>query len=83
VQQRLDAIRCALQRAVDDVTLDVPPLADIASAASLKAIEDALDALVCGWVGTRYLAGGCRAYGDETAAIWIPTADGTPPHGSL
>jgi predicted RNase H-like nuclease len=75
VRQRLDEIRCALQRAVDDVPLDVPPLADIASAASLKAIEDALDSLVCGWVGTRYLTGRCRAYGDDTAAIWIPTEE--------
>jgi predicted RNase H-like nuclease len=75
VRQQLDAIRCALQRAVDGVPLDLPPLADIASAASLKAIEDSLDALVCGWVGIQYLAGRCRAYGDDTAAIWIPTAD--------
>lgn len=76
VLQRLDAILAALRRAIDDVPLDVPSLADIASAASLKAIEDALDALICGWVGIRYLAGRCRAYGDDTAAIWIPTADG-------
>jgi predicted RNase H-like nuclease len=73
--QRLDEIRCALQREIDSVPLEVPPLADIASAASLKAVEDALDALVCGWIGIRYLAGRCRAYGDDTAAIWIPTED--------
>jgi len=75
VRQLLDTILAALRRAVDDVPLDVPPLADIASAASLKAIEDALDALICGWVGIRYLAGRCRAYGDDTAAIWIPTEE--------
>jgi predicted RNase H-like nuclease len=73
--QRLDEILGALRRAVGGVLLDVPSLAEIASAASLKAIEDALDALICGWVGIRYLAGRCRAYGDDTAAIWIPTAD--------
>jgi predicted RNase H-like nuclease len=77
VLQQVDAIRCALQRELDGVPLDVPPLADFASAASLKAVEDSLDALVCGWVGTRYLAGRCRAYGDDTAAIWIPTATGS------
>ena len=75
VLQRLDEILGALRRAVGGVPLDVPSLAEIASAASLKAIEDALDALICGWVGTRYLAGRCRAYGDDTAAIWIPTED--------
>jgi predicted RNase H-like nuclease len=75
VLQRLDEILGAVRRAIDDVPLDVPLLADIAGAASLKAIEDALDALVCGWIGIRYLAGRCRAYGDDTAAIWIPTAD--------
>jgi predicted RNase H-like nuclease len=75
VLQRLDEILAALRRAVDDIPLDVPPLADSARAASVKAVEDALDALICGWVGIRYLAGQCRAYGDDTAAIWIPTAD--------
>jgi predicted RNase H-like nuclease len=75
VLQRLDEIRRALQRELDGVPLDAPPLADIASAASLKAVEDALDALICGWIGIRYLAGRCRAYGDDTAAIWIPTGD--------
>ena len=75
VLQRLDEILRALRRAVDDIPLAVPPLADIASAASLKTVEDALDALICGWVGIRYLAGPCRAYGDDTAAIWIPTED--------
>jgi predicted RNase H-like nuclease len=75
VLQQLDEIRCALQREIDGVPLDVPSLADITSAASLKTIEDALDALICGWVGIRCLAGRCRAYGDDTAAIWIPTED--------
>lgn len=75
LRQQFDTILAALRRTVDDVPLDVPPLADIASAASLKAIEDALDALICGWIGIRYLAGRCRAYGDDTAAIWIPTED--------
>src|SRR5262249_7484704 len=38
----------------------------------LKAIEDMIDALVCEWVGIKYLAGDADAYGDETAAIWVP-----------
>lgn len=38
----------------------------------LKRYEDALDAVVCAWVGTQYVAGGCQAYGDPTCAIWTP-----------
>ncbi len=41
--------------------------------AELKRFEDALDALICAWVGVQYLRGRCGAYGDETAAIWIPS----------
>lgn len=44
----------------------------------LKGLEDALDALVCAWVGIEYLAFRCTAYGDETAAIWVPAAGGPP-----
>ena len=40
--------------------------------AGLKSYEDALDALVCAWVGTEYLAGRATAYGDCDAAIWVP-----------
>jgi len=52
----------------------VPPRAAIAgmTGSQLKAVEDKLDALVCGWVGIKYLAGQCSAYGDATAAIWTP-----------
>ena len=38
----------------------------------LKRYEDALDALVCAWVGTSYLEGRADHYGDADAAIWIP-----------
>ncbi|WP_249406404.1 DUF429 domain-containing protein [Rhizobium sp. CFBP 13726] len=39
----------------------------------LKAFEDALDAVVCAWVGTCVLDGTAKAYGDDRSAIWIPT----------
>jgi predicted RNase H-like nuclease len=42
------------------------------SASGLKRYEDALDALVCAWVGAKYLLGEAVAYGDGTAAIWVP-----------
>lgn len=38
----------------------------------LKRYEDALDALVCAWVGVRYMQGTAIAHGDDTAAIWCP-----------
>jgi predicted RNase H-like nuclease len=38
----------------------------------LKRYEDALDALVCGWVGIQYVQGACHPFGDETSAIWTP-----------
>ncbi len=38
----------------------------------LKRYEDALDALVCAWVGTRYVEGHADHYGDDDSAIWIP-----------
>ena len=40
---------------------------------SLMRYEDALDALVCAWVGARYFEGSAIAYGDANAAIWVPT----------
>jgi predicted RNase H-like nuclease len=46
--------------------------------ARLKRYEDALDALVCGWIGIAYLQGRCVPYGDETAAIWTPPIGRSP-----
>jgi predicted RNase H-like nuclease len=40
----------------------------------LKAFEDSLDAVVCAWIGTCVLDGRAKAYGDDTSAIWVPTA---------
>lgn len=53
------------------------------SAARLKRFEDALDALVCGWVAIEYLRRRCAPYGDEIAAIWTPdcAAIGVVPGG--
>ena len=39
---------------------------------SLKRYEDTLDALVCAWVGSRYIEGCAVPYGDNVAAIWVP-----------
>jgi predicted RNase H-like nuclease len=49
-------------------------LPEARSFARLKRFEDALDALVCAWVGIEHLAGRTRALGDGDAAIWSPQA---------
>jgi predicted RNase H-like nuclease len=55
-----------------DLPLPTPEAAGALPTSVLKRYEDALDALVCGWVGVQYLDGLCTAYGDDTAAIWTP-----------
>lgn len=45
----------------------IPPKSTLAE---LKRHEDAMDALLYAWIGTRYLAGHVRAHGDDCAAVW-------------
>lgn len=59
-----------LARRIDDVTLALPD--NPSSKAALKRWEDALDALICAWVGVEYAEGRATALGDGTAAIWCP-----------
>lgn len=40
--------------------------------AKLKRIEDAVDALICCWVGICWLEGRAEPYGDNEAVIWLP-----------
>jgi predicted RNase H-like nuclease len=37
-----------------------------------KAWEDAIDAIICCWVGLEWLSGRAKPYGDDSAAIWVP-----------
>jgi predicted RNase H-like nuclease len=69
-------ILCALDREIARIDQDfrdclehVPPSNP---SSSLKRYEDAIDALVCAWVGIRYLRGEAEAYGDHKAAIRVP-----------
>ncbi len=55
----------------------VPQLPYSGTLSSLKRYEDALDSLVCAWVGARYLEGRAEAFGDDDAAIWVPTGAGS------
>jgi predicted RNase H-like nuclease len=63
-----------LSLTINKIELPLPAKTDLDDlpSTSLKRFEDAIDALVCGWVGVKYLEGDCTAYGDESAAIWIP-----------
>jgi predicted RNase H-like nuclease len=45
----------------------------------LKAAEDALDGVVCAWVGSCILEGRAQPFGDDFSAIWIPK----PMHASV
>jgi predicted RNase H-like nuclease len=65
-------IEAALSREIGGIDLPLPARGEARSFASLKPREDALDALVCAWVGIRYAEGAADAYGDRTAAIWVP-----------
>ena len=65
----------ALSEVIEGIELPLPtaPEAMTMTTAALKRYEDALDALVCGWVGIEYLGGRCTAFGDTAAAIWTPS----------
>lgn len=65
-------ILAALSAEIDGIEIPLPAPGRVESLSSLKPFEDAIDALVCAWVGVRYCAGHARAYGDSTAAVWVP-----------
>ncbi len=71
----LKTIDDALHIQFGEFNLPLPPANSIQTLCSLKRYEDTLDALVCAWVGARYMQGAARALGDETAAIWCPQDD--------
>jgi predicted RNase H-like nuclease len=68
------AVRAALSRRVEGLTIPLPQATAVKSLATLKRFEDALDAAVCAWVGAMYAEGRAEAYGDDRSAIWIPDA---------
>jgi predicted RNase H-like nuclease len=75
VAQNLARLRAALDKRIAGVADWLPSAkAFIKSGTTsrLKGYEDALDAIVCAWIGCEFLAGRCMAYGDEESAIWLP-----------
>lgn len=73
------AIRRALAKSIDGICLMLPPVRQNKPLTHLKRYEDALDALICCWVGSQVLDGRATAYGDAAAAIWIPNDLGGDP----
>lgn len=70
--QQFLAIHDALSAEIGGIRMPLPRAEDVPTLATLKRYEDALDALVCGWVATQFAAGHAVAYGDATAAVWVP-----------
>lgn len=66
------AVYEALSAVFGSLPLPAPAKFAAKTLAALKRYEDALDALVCAWVGVQFLAGKACAYGDEAAAVWCP-----------
>jgi len=74
VLRSLARILDALEQRIDGIGLQLPEAAEVPSLSFLKRYEDAIDALVCAWVGIEYLEGRAVAFGDECSAIWVPNA---------
>lgn len=69
-KQIIDLLDAEIQGVQDALPLPSPN----ARGYELKAFEDALDAVVCAWVGACALTGRARAYGDDASAIWVPVS---------
>ncbi|HEY3572093.1 MAG TPA: DUF429 domain-containing protein, partial [Thermoanaerobaculia bacterium] len=71
--EELSAIYRAIERVFGPLGFNLPSHGDVPNLAHLKRYEDALDALVCAWVGVEYLQLRAVPLGDKTAAIWCPS----------
>jgi predicted RNase H-like nuclease len=67
-------IEAGLHRELGVIPVELPEASRVKTLASLKRFEDALDSLICAWIGMRFLEGEADAFGDATAAIWVPAA---------
>ena len=66
------AIHQALSQRISAIPLSLPQPSEVTTLASLKPVEDMLDALICAWIGIEHLEGRTTGLGDATAAIWVP-----------
>lgn len=65
-------IEAGLEGELGEIPIELPDVSQVKTLASLKRFEDALDSVVCAWVGVRFLIGEADAFGDASAAIWVP-----------
>lgn len=76
---RIQKLQCEHHRILDGLRSKIngieskfPKRAQVKTLSSLKPYEDAVDALICAWVGIMHIHHRAKPYGDENAAIWIP-----------
>ena len=72
LMEQWETIARALDQRIRGVEGALSELEPPTSGVSRKAYEDAIDAIVCCWVGICVLEGNALALGDKNAAIWIP-----------
>jgi predicted RNase H-like nuclease len=63
----------SLATSIDGIPPWITTAAPEKAVTALKANEDALDALICAWVGITYLQNAAIPLGDADSAIWVPT----------
>jgi predicted RNase H-like nuclease len=61
-----------LEDEITEVKIGLPRLSLDVNSAEIKAYEDTLDAIICGWVAICALEGRATSFGDAISAIWIP-----------
>jgi predicted RNase H-like nuclease len=72
-----------LESEIAGVEVAFPKLRLDATGREIKACEDALDAIVCAWIGICALEGRATPFGDEESAIWIPNARNAATFGGV
>lgn len=71
--EEFTAIENALRSAFGKTHIPLPSYGEVHKLSELKRYEDALDALISAWVGVEYIEGRSQAYGNDKAAIWVPS----------
>lgn len=73
----LELLRDGLNNNIEGVQDIIPPIREIvqkvgSSISLIKSYEDMIDAIVCAWMGYKYVIGTATGYGDDHGVIWGP-----------